>query len=233
MHHFSSGRRAFTLVEMLIVISIIAILSAILFPAFTRARESARKASCQSNMKQVALGFAQYEQDYDERLPGAWALAGGEGQPNGWTFYSHFDAVGKDSVFAPALGSLQPYLKNGRMFLCPADPNNERGPQSYALSSCVLNAAAPTDAVSWGKALAEFDSAHLWIMLAEEGQGGASTNDGLVSPANGDTAALRHFDGANYAFVDGHVKWLRPGSVAQNFLWTGGTDQMSSCWAPS
>ena len=57
----------FTLIELLIVIAIVAILAAILFPAFARARENARRASCQSNLKQIGLGLAQYIQDYDER----------------------------------------------------------------------------------------------------------------------------------------------------------------------
>jgi prepilin-type N-terminal cleavage/methylation domain-containing protein/prepilin-type processing-associated H-X9-DG protein len=63
------ARRAFTLIEILIVIAIIALLAAILFPVFSRARESARRSSCASNLKQLALGMIQYAQDYDERLP--------------------------------------------------------------------------------------------------------------------------------------------------------------------
>src|SRR5687767_12986157 len=66
---FNTGKRAFTLIELLVVIAIIAILAAILFPVFARARENARKTSCQSNLKQIGLAIAQYAQDYDERLP--------------------------------------------------------------------------------------------------------------------------------------------------------------------
>src|SRR5256885_5437199 len=62
-------RRAFTLIELLIVIAIIAILAAILFPVFAQAREKARQATCQSNLKQIGSAFAMYVQDYDECFP--------------------------------------------------------------------------------------------------------------------------------------------------------------------
>jgi prepilin-type N-terminal cleavage/methylation domain-containing protein len=65
----TNKQKAFTLVELLVVIAIIAILAAILFPVFARARESARRASCQSNLKQIGLGVMRYTQDYDERMP--------------------------------------------------------------------------------------------------------------------------------------------------------------------
>jgi prepilin-type N-terminal cleavage/methylation domain-containing protein len=70
-------KSGFTLIELLVVIAIIAILAAILFPVFARARENARRASCQSNEKQIALGFKQYIQDNNERYPAAagWQTA--------------------------------------------------------------------------------------------------------------------------------------------------------------
>lgn len=64
-----STGKGFTLIELLVVIAIIAILAAILFPVFARARENARRSSCMSNMKQIGLGLMQYTQDYDEKLP--------------------------------------------------------------------------------------------------------------------------------------------------------------------
>src|ERR1700749_4673010 len=64
---FTAGKcEAFTLIELLVVIAIIAILAAILFPVFAKAREKARQTACLSNMKQVAMGLIQYEQDNDE-----------------------------------------------------------------------------------------------------------------------------------------------------------------------
>ena len=62
-------RKGFTLIELLVVIAIIAILAAILFPVFAKAREKARTSSCQSNLKQIGLAITQYVQDYDETLP--------------------------------------------------------------------------------------------------------------------------------------------------------------------
>src|SRR5476651_1826255 len=101
LHRSKAG---FTLIELLVVIAIIAILAAILFPVFARARENARRASCQSNLKQIGLGFAQYIQDYDELYPrndNSLVAAAGTG---GWASYQ-----------------LQPYIKSVQLFGCPSD----------------------------------------------------------------------------------------------------------------
>src|SRR5687768_5198341 len=85
---FSSlqSRKGFTLIELLVVIAIIAILASILFPVFGRARENARRSACQSNLKQVGIGFAQYSQDYDEKLPPAVAAGACDASaPQTWT----------------------------------------------------------------------------------------------------------------------------------------------------
>ncbi len=100
MRH-SESRRGFTLIELLVVIAIIAILAAILFPVFARAREKARQASCQSNLKQLALAVLMYNQDYDETYaPFAYVTATG---------------------FVTAFDMLLPYLKNNQILLCPDD----------------------------------------------------------------------------------------------------------------
>src|SRR3954462_9321456 len=86
-------KQGFTLIELLVVIAIIAILASILFPVFARARENARRSSCQSNLKQLGLAFAQYTQDYDERLPGATDGPTGNAQLGGWMYYDTFNAT--------------------------------------------------------------------------------------------------------------------------------------------
>src|SRR5512141_1862141 len=69
-------RKGFTHIELLVVIAIIAILAAILFPVFAKAREKARAASCMSNLKQIALATLMYVQDYDQVFPSSRIVPG-------------------------------------------------------------------------------------------------------------------------------------------------------------
>src|SRR3954471_15857450 len=95
------NRRGFTLIELLVVIAIIAILAAILFPVFAQAREAARKATCQSNLRQIGMAAQMYCQSYDETLP-----------------YSGTGPSGGDVT-----SLLDPYLKQGSgrgIWRCPS-----------------------------------------------------------------------------------------------------------------
>ena len=200
-------KRGFTLIELLIVIAIIAILAAILFPVFARARENARRSSCSSNLKQIGLAFLQYAQDYDEKFTPQYTEGSGA---------AGFVAVNVDSSTADKGWAelLQPYLKSRQIFQCPSEStlqaaagNNEYTDYWYNLNLSRRN-----------QATIEYSS------LCVLGGDGISDNsqynmDGLESTAASAVGTgrarvghgLRHLSGSNYAFADGHVKWL-PGA---------------------
>ncbi|MEZ8221407.1 prepilin-type N-terminal cleavage/methylation domain-containing protein/prepilin-type processing-associated H-X9-DG domain-containing protein [Candidatus Fervidibacteria bacterium JGI MDM2 JNZ-1-D12] len=107
MGRAKSFRVGFTLIELLVVIAIIAILAAILFPVFSRAREKARQSSCLSNLRQSATAVGQYVQDYDEAFPMSVYLAlNASAQPCALTM----------------LGAIEPYIKNRQIYQCPSEP---------------------------------------------------------------------------------------------------------------
>jgi len=221
-------RRGFTLIELLVVIAIIAILAAILFPVFAKAREKARQASCQSNLKQLALGVLMYVQDYDERVPVcSW--------PPCWNWSSNRGSWWWSQIY--------PYVKNNQLYACPScdfDAGVHCRPGSnptcpghlgidipqinYGFNEGMIYPGQPT-AISRMQRPAEL------LMLADSrctvvyrisNQGlierVAFCNNFVCSCGQPDLgfpetpyhpSRTRHNDGSNIAFADGHVKWLQ------------------------
>ena len=121
--HRPAVNRAFTLIELLIVIVIIAVLAAILFPVFVQAREKARQTVCLSNLRQIGLGMMQYVQDYDELYPRVDYFYGSKPLPG-----TPASATG---IFADRINHyhwwfyLYPYTKTSAVFFCPSRPWDE------------------------------------------------------------------------------------------------------------
>lgn len=112
--------KGFTLIELLVVIAIIALLAAILFPVFARARDNARKSTCQNNLKQLGLSVQQYMQDFDEKFPNT---------PYNWNATD--PQVPKTA--------LRPYTKNEQLWVCPSDSNWARANGGISYSSMMDN----------------------------------------------------------------------------------------------
>lgn len=202
--HSSKNRTAFTLIELLVVIAIVSILAAILFPVFARARENARRASCQSNLKQMALGFLMYAQDYDERLPTVTNnISGTFVWPN-------------NQISGLAYWNLKvyPYVKNTQVFNCPsANFRWGGGPDSGLAYGASANLMYAVDDV--GPHIASIVYPAQTIMVADSantinhnaGNYTIQSNYNTSAPARG-FISYRHLEGGNIAFTDGHVKWF-------------------------
>ncbi len=196
----TSRQSAFTLIELLVVISIIGILAAILFPVFGRARENGRRASCQSNLKQMGLATAQYLQDYDER------------------YMLHAHIVGGVQVSASWFVHLQPYIKSEQVFQCPSNaggetdvyPNNSGAPidpkTDYIQNGLFVHAvhsakiATPAQQIYAAERERNYDveDYHPWPEPTNANQ-----------PEWNNVHKTIHLGGSNFLFADGHVKWLR------------------------
>jgi prepilin-type N-terminal cleavage/methylation domain-containing protein/prepilin-type processing-associated H-X9-DG protein len=224
-------KSGFTLIELLVVIAIIAILASILFPVFARARENARRSSCQSNLKQIGLGWMQYAQDYDETMPSAVDGNPGASYPpnSGWMYYNVFPANTQAKAFRPELGSLYPYVKSTQIFACASDSQGQTSGNSYAANACVFQVG--TNSSRPGKSLAAFEETTKWFLLGEEipsNNPQGSTDDGYMIVSNSFTD--RHLGGTNLLFLDGHVKWYRNETARSNWFFYGG--QASGTFTP-
>ncbi len=219
-----STKSAFTLIELLVVIAIIAILAAILFPVFARARENARRSSCQSNLKQIGLGVLQYAQDYDETLPSSW-IGGAYPGTARW------------------MDLTQPYIKSTQIFNCPSDSGTVVGGVtkgvpyaigdadhygSYVLNSAYYgdqNVSGPGTGPS-GRKLSELVAAATTLYAADADTSGGweiawdyithePTIDTTKTPRQLGQLRERHLETINALFCDGHVKSQKLDALAK------------------
>jgi prepilin-type N-terminal cleavage/methylation domain-containing protein/prepilin-type processing-associated H-X9-DG protein len=216
MHaHKNDVRHGFTLIELLIVISIIALLAAILFPVFSRARESARRSSCLSNMKQLGTALLMYTQDYDEAMCGNASNADeGAGLALGF-----MDAAAGRNWAA----SLMPYVKNLQVFVCPsAVPYSKVGGNSAYFELSTTGAGNTSYAGNYiveDRKLAAIPEPARIVMLrefkfyqctAQMRPVPSGSNFVQFQHAN---LEYSHFEGANRLFCDGHAKWAKKTSM--------------------
>jgi len=232
-------RRGFTLIELLVVIAIIAILAAILFPVFARAREKARQASCSSNHKQIMLAWITYMTDYDNKTTMCWY-----GPQWGW------DQAGTD--YMSYHKALQPYMKNWQIWECPSKDGvvmcNRQNDAGRIYASIGYNCGSAN-----GCREAEIARPAEMIIIADTWGGGT---DPRVNPMNCRTARWdhvnpartdcndyrcpnfvdhtwlipesRHNEGLNCGYADGHVKWQKyqtvypasPNDATRGQYWT-------------
>jgi prepilin-type N-terminal cleavage/methylation domain-containing protein len=217
-------KSGFTLIELLVVIAIIAVLAAILFPVFGRAREQARRTACQSNMRQLGTAFMLYVQDYDETLPNSTDGPPGAGKLGAWLYFSRFpanDPATPPAAFEAVRGGLYPYYKNAQVIVCPSDPQARQTGNSYAANACVFNPSV--DGFATGRSLAFFNQVSQWMLLAEEASYQPtqhSTDDGYFHRRN--IFAERHSEGSVLTFLDGHSKWYRTDKIVADAYQMGG-----------
>ena len=197
-----SKKCGFTLIEILVVIAIIVLLAALIFPVFSRARNTARTASCASNLKQIGLAFRLYTEDYRGRYP-------------------NFDIAGNaDCGWAE---QIYPYVKATAIFKCPAFDYGEFRPGCPA-SEPTNNDNFPF--YNWDGSydynfLFKFSEARMrkpseTILFCDgqgkrasysELEGGLSVNGVPINPRDFSDLGDRHNYGSNVAYADGHVKW--------------------------
>jgi prepilin-type N-terminal cleavage/methylation domain-containing protein/prepilin-type processing-associated H-X9-DG protein len=223
-------QKGFTLIELLVVIAIIAILASILFPVFARARENARRASCQSNLKQIGLGILQYTQDYDEKMP----------FPSyGWVSGSDTAAGNNPSDW---MDVLQPYLKSYQVLQCPSDASTDLPPAlDNQATSYVVNVHGQTESLAAGPPFSHtnagspvvvgsssIESPATQLMVADNSSTSGSPSNyqtqsdwsdltggsgiGAIStttPRTLQEMSERHLETINTLFCDGHVKAVK------------------------
>jgi prepilin-type N-terminal cleavage/methylation domain-containing protein len=192
--------RGFTLVELLVVVAIILILAAILFPVFEQATKKSEATSCLSNIRGLGMAAFLYADDWDDYLPPALVPASPPGYSTCWD------------------RTLDPYLRNSEMYVCLSDANPTPGPSftysykhSYGLN-LALTLVGGYQAASLRRAdLNQPDSLVLFFDLNQPYSYGWQSSWGNTSQY----VAERHLGGVNFSFCGGNARWLRLDATLQ------------------
>jgi prepilin-type N-terminal cleavage/methylation domain-containing protein/prepilin-type processing-associated H-X9-DG protein len=248
-------KRGFTLIELLVVIAIIALLAAILFPVFARARENARKSSCANNLKQIVVGAQQYSQDYDEMVVSSYG--------------AYTDPTALNSSGNPTtvywMGLIMPYVKNYQVFQCPsATRQNEsvpRNPQvthyghqhnnlgwgfSNSSNPSLADVARPAETIFFSDT-GRYNgiTGNEWDNLRDRPTSSFTNGSNTITrsytqcrncpgaPSCCDdawTVVDRHLGTCNVAFLDGHVKAVTVATLTKPFYDTTARNTNADYW---
>ncbi len=203
------GQRGFTLIELLVVIAIIAILAAILFPVFARARAKAQQTKCLSNLKQLGMAMQMYATDYDGLLP----YRG----PSRWNWtYGWYHGSPYDAHILLMVTAIHPYVKNYQVWFCSADPaqadavaaggwGSDADAQAGRVSYCLC-----TQWDTYGGSMdpaCPSDVDPMDVSFGSPSEQSLLCDNGLFCDT-GEKVNGAHFNGSNFAFLDGHVKYI-------------------------
>jgi prepilin-type N-terminal cleavage/methylation domain-containing protein/prepilin-type processing-associated H-X9-DG protein len=218
-------RRGFTLIELLVVIAIIAILAAILFPVFAKAREKARQASCSSNLKQIGIAALSYAQDFDEKLPLGYVST--PGPTSYWGEVNRLIWV--DLVM--------PYVKNRQVFMCPSTPSSRIG-YGWCAYRGYFNGASfsppRTGEIYEGVPLGSpniYDVTVAPLACDHEPPAANATYyfAWYISGRYNYWGSTIHNEGLNIVFMDGHAKWYKM-IAAMDHRYDNGPLQWINLW---
>ncbi|HEY3281508.1 MAG TPA: DUF1559 domain-containing protein [Armatimonadota bacterium] len=223
-------QRGFTLIELLVVIAIIAILAAILFPVFARARETARMTSCTNNMKQLGLALHTYLNDYDDtfplnRFPDAYPQYNWKRAIRSYMkSVSVYQCPSNSYSWDPAPGTSAPGDESNNAKPWKGDPTAQL-PNSYAYNGSSFHEAWGDDATGSGfipRTLGSIKDPTNIILILESKSGypdlGAWTVD-----AGGNLVFVHSNKMANWVMADTHAKSMKLAQtfVPQQMWWTG------------
>ncbi|MDD5454491.1 MAG: DUF1559 domain-containing protein [Candidatus Ratteibacteria bacterium] len=197
MNLFKVRFKGFTLIELLVVIAIIGILAAILMPALQRARESARRSNCISNLKQIGLSINVYSQDWNEKFPQYYATTANT--------QMDFTLLIRNGVYSVAT-----------VFFCPSDRDGARSMRDASffspVSFSVCDATNPCISYAYAFRLDAMEYADTAIAVDKSGNYGGAWQSDLVA------STLKNHEtyGVNAVFVDGRAQWVTAGSITRD-----------------